>query len=224
MIAVPPLQLVGPSASSPATGTAAGTATSGTPAAEGQVSSWHVPPVVGQPVQDVRRTLSTYRLRVVEQPVYSGRPVDEVVATDPPPGATPAEGSRLVVKVSAGLPAGPVDVGQELVLLNRRVGEIADRLATRDLRLAVTAGVVAGLVASVAGRARGVGAPAGAAGDPGGGDADGGDAGAGARDGGDAAAGAAEEEADGAETGGGKAARAASGSRGSGRPASTSST
>lgn len=97
-------------------------------------TQWQVPDVVGATIEDARSELEPYRLTVHEVRVYSQAPKDEVVATLPPKGEVLPERGRLVLRVSAGLPPGAVDVGALVTRLDERLSSIDALTASLDKR------------------------------------------------------------------------------------------
>ena len=109
-------------------------------------TQWQVPDVVGATIEDARTELAPYRLTVQEVRVYSQAPKDEVVATLPPKGEVLPERGRLVLRVSAGLPPGAVDVGALVTRLDERLSSIDALTASLDKRTQAIQGDVAKLV------------------------------------------------------------------------------
>ena len=109
-------------------------------------TQWQVPDVVGATIEDARTELEPYRLTVQEVRVYSQAPKDEVVATLPPKGEGLPERGRLVLRVSAGLPPGAVDVGALVTRLDERLSSIDALTASLDKRTQAIQGDVAKLV------------------------------------------------------------------------------
>ena len=131
-------------------------------------SQWQVPDVVGTQIEAARTALEPFRLTVQEVRVYSQAPKDEVVATLPVAGEVLPERGRLVLRVSAGLPPGAVDVGalvsrldERLTSLDGHVASIDQRTGTIDERTATIQRGVADLLKATkppAGAGRGGGA------------------------------------------------------------------
>ena len=109
-------------------------------------TQWQVPDVVGATIEDARSELEPYRLSVQEVRVYSQAPKDEVVGTLPAQGDVLPERGRLVLRVSAGLPPGAVDVGALVTRLDERLSSIDALTASLDKRTQAIQGDVAKLV------------------------------------------------------------------------------